>query len=119
LFELGDGAASAIPTLISTLEAGSRPDGGEGFESWAARSLGKVAPGTPLAGRTIEALTAALEAKPSGTRGYSAEALGLFGPAASGSLRRLRALRDGPDRFVAGKAKVAIQQIEAAPGPAR
>ena len=48
-----------------------------------------------------------------------AEALGLFGPAASGALPRLRALRDGPDTFVAGKARAAIEQIEAEAGPAR
>jgi HEAT repeat protein len=119
LFNLGEGAVSAIPTLISTLEAGSRPDGGEGFESWAARSLGQVAPGTPMAGRAIEALTAGLGAKASGTRGYSAEALGQFGPAASAALPRLRALQDGPDRSVAGKARAAIEKIGAAPKPAQ
>jgi HEAT repeat protein len=119
LFRLGNGAAPAIPTLIQTVKEGSRPDGDDGFESWAARSLGQVAPGTPLAGQTVEALTAALEAKAPGMRAYSAEALGLFGPAASGALPRLRALKDDPDTFVAGKARAAIEQIEADAGSAR
>ena len=97
--------------------AGTRPDGGDGYESWAARALGRLAPGTSWAAPTIRALGDGLDAKWSGMRGYSAEALGEFGPAASGALPRLRAVTKGPDRFAAGMAEAAIRKIEAEPAP--
>jgi HEAT repeat protein len=110
LFSVGKRASSAVSTLITTLVDGSGAD--EGYESWAARALGRAAPGTELTDRTVEALSKGLYAKAGGTRGYSAEALGHFGRAASGALPRLRELLGDRDGFVARSAKAAIDQIE-------
>ncbi|WP_165245293.1 HEAT repeat domain-containing protein [Paludisphaera soli] len=79
-------------------------------------ALGRIAPGSPLAVDAIKALTAALDSADSDTRLKAAEALGAFGPRASPSLPRLRALAGsgGEDHRVVEAAGSAVRRIDAA-----
>ena len=119
LFSLGKLAAPATPTLVATLREGARPDGGQDFESWAARALGVLAPGTEWACPTIRGLIEGLGAPSAGMRHHSALALGEFGPDARAALPRLREVEQGPDRYTAKMAAAAIRKIEGPPASPR
>jgi HEAT repeat protein len=119
LFLIGQGAAAATPALASALAESVTAEGpgGQGSNSWAARALGLAAPGTAAEAEAIAALTRGLDSSAQGTRAYSADSLARFGPRASSALPRLRALRDGPDRFVSAMARSAVARLEGAPVP--
>jgi hypothetical protein len=109
---------SAVPALSLALTEAvtGRQEPGNG-ESWIARALGELAPGTASAPQALQALIAALDAKPGGTRGWAVDSLGRFGPKASAAIPRLRTLLEDSDRFVAMNAKAAIASIEGKAGP--
>jgi HEAT repeat protein len=117
LFLIGKDAAAATPALIAALtESVTREDEGDGdgrrANSWAARALGRTAPGTAAEAEAIAALTRALDSTAQGTRACSAESLARFGPRAAPALPRLRALRGDPDRIVSAMARAAVTRLE-------
>jgi HEAT repeat protein len=113
LFLLGKGAAAAGPELASALAESVAAEGdGREANSWAARALGLAAPGAASEAEAIAALTRALNSSHQGTRTWSVDSLGRFGPPASSALPRLRALRDDRDRFIAATARAAVARIE-------
>jgi HEAT repeat protein len=113
LMTIGAPASAATPALIAFLKEGAQKDLGN--DSWAARALGVVAPGSGSAEEAVAALIAALDAKSDGTRGWSADSLGRFGPAAAAAVPRLRILEKGSDRTISSKAAAARKRIESAP----
>jgi HEAT repeat protein len=121
LRSLGPEAGSATPSIIRALrsaEAGSRdPDAGMRalrLRGSAARSLGRLAPGTPFASQAIAALTESLD----GRDDEVARALGGFGPAARAAAPALlRALRLAGDRRTHGAVESSAEALNrVAPG---
>jgi HEAT repeat protein len=98
LESFGQAAAPAIPELVRALRksfVSGQPFIGSGT---AATALGKIAPGTPLAGEAIAALVESLRAGPPDVQGHAADALADFGPAAAPAIPELvRMLQDPSD----------------------
>jgi HEAT repeat protein len=111
LFLIGEGAAPAAPALAAALTEALDAGEDTGNRSWMPRALAVTAPGTGAAGAAMDALTRALGAREEGTRAWSAEALGRFGPAARAAAPRLRELQNDPNLQVAREARAALEKI--------
>jgi HEAT repeat protein len=106
-----DQSAPAVPVLLDLLKETAGKDGPPAPSVCAA--IGQAAPGTPLADRAVEALSAALDSSWEYTRAEAASALAKFGPRASRALPRLLALekadRTGSVRKAAASAARRIE----------
>jgi HEAT repeat protein len=103
-------ATGALTARLTEIATGRRK--ASGWESWITMAIGRAAPGSPAEPEAIKALSVALDADDPGIRRLAAAALGSFGPAASASIPRLRALAGKADREVAPAAKRALRSIE-------
>jgi HEAT repeat protein len=127
----GPAAAEAIPVLIGTVadptslnqiqhivdtasKSGLEPDESAYVhgQAEAARALGKIAPGTPLADQAIAALRTVLNSPAEFCRAAAAEALGQFGPKAASALPRIRELKNDRAPIVSRAAAGALTLIE-------
>ena len=99
LGELGPAAESAVPDLIRAIEEAA-PE--KRFQvTWRASvALGRIAPCTKSAGKTIAALHALLRIRPADENFQiaAADALGDFGPAAESAVPDLIQIVKGPAR---------------------
>lgn len=80
-------------------------------EAEAARALGKIAPGTPMADKAVTTLLAVLNSDASFCRTAAIEALARFGPKAASAIPRIRALTEDKDKEVRDAAGQALPLI--------
>ena len=86
---LGDHALPAVPALVASL---ARPDSTKPWANpgvSAAKALAQIAPGTSMAGNSVNALLAALVTNDVETKNAAADALAAFGLAAAPAVPRL------------------------------
>jgi hypothetical protein len=109
----GPAAVGAVPALINLIgeNAATKADFADGAS--AATTLGRIAPGTPLADEAVSALTEVLQAESEYTRQQAATALPRFGPKAIVSIPRLRALVNDPHATVRSAAAKALTALGA------
>jgi HEAT repeat protein len=127
----GPAAAEAIPVLIGVITdptavkqiqdlvgttGKSRQEPDESAyvhgQAEAARALGKIAPGTPLADQAITTLQTVLNSPAEFCRAAAAQALGQFGPKAASALPRIRELKNDRATIVSRAAAGALTLIE-------
>jgi HEAT repeat protein len=114
LAEFGTAAVGAVPALISLIRESAATTAAFDDGAYAATALGRIAVGTPMADAAVTSLTQALQAKSEYTREQAVEALLRFGPKASVSIARLRALVNDPKASVRSAAAMALTALGAA-----
>jgi HEAT repeat protein len=115
LSDFGRDAVGAVPALIEVVRENAATKSAFGDGASAARTLGWIAVGTPMADEAVSCLTEALRAESQYTREEALDALVRFGPKAAASIPRIRALTDDPYasvRSAAAKALIALVAAE-------
>jgi HEAT repeat protein len=120
LGSFGPDAQPAIPLLIEALlkpivieKPNSEWNTAVLVADWSARSLGKIAPGTPSADVALAALTEALWSESLGTPHIAIMmALSEFGPKSRSAIPRLRQLQKDPEQRVRDIASYALKRLE-------
>jgi len=106
----GPAATSAIPDLILIMKTTPDTDRDNDAGS-AARTLGRIAPGTPSSDEAVAVLTKALHSKSRRTRSGAIRALWQFGPQAATAIPRLRELVKDPDNYVRSAAESLLARL--------
>jgi HEAT repeat protein len=112
LDQFGPAAVAAAPALIIVLRENAATKAAFGDGASAATALGQIAPGTPVADEAVASLIDALQAESAYTREQAINALLRFGPKATVSIPRLRALLNDPHASVSSAAAKALAALE-------
>jgi HEAT repeat protein len=108
----GPAAAAAVPALIDVIKQNMSTKADFAYGADAARALGMIAPGTPMADKALTSLVEALHADSQYTRQQAIGALLPFGQKAVVAIPRLRVLVDDRDRAVQSSAAKALTVLE-------
>jgi HEAT repeat protein len=115
LSRFGASAEPAIPALIGALEEALAVPGLATVGERAASALGRIAPGSPQAGKAVAVLIDAIDPEHATVRLEAVRALAMFGNEAAEAVPRLEALRDTNDTSLREAASDALAAIRAMP----